>query len=74
MDSGKLHIAAGGTGIIETDPRDKIILSLCEKLYICSRMLTCAAEKLSWDNTAVQELVQQLKDKVREEAHASLQS
>ena len=41
-----------------------IILSLAERLYICSRLLTAAAEKLGWDNIQVQELIQQLKEQV----------
>ena len=48
------------------DPRDAIILSLAERLYICSRLLTAAAEKLSWGNTRVQELIQRLKETVDE--------
>lgn len=44
------------------DPRDALILSLCDKLYICSRLLTRAAERLGWDTPQVEELVQQLRD------------
>lgn len=52
------------------DPRDALILSLCEKLYICSRLLTRASERLGWDTVEVKGLVAEL----RESIHASLQS
>lgn len=39
-----------------------LVLALSERLYICSRLLTRAAERLGWDSAAVQELVQQLRD------------
>lgn len=50
------------------DPKDALILSLCEKLYICSRLLTRAAERLSWDTIEVQSLVVQLKNNIEEES------
>lgn len=44
-----------------SDKRDEVILMLCDRLYICSRLLTRAAERLSWDRTEVQELVVELR-------------
>lgn len=44
-----------------TNPKDALILSLCEKLYICSRLLTRAAERLDWDSEEVQRLVFELR-------------
>lgn len=44
----------------------KIILALADKLYVCSRLLTCAAERLSWDAERVQVLVKQLTESVTE--------
>lgn len=46
------------------DPKDELILSLCEKLYICSRLLTRAAERLGWDREEVQDLMSQLRASV----------
>ena len=31
---------------LASDPRDAIILALAERVYVCSRLLTCAAERL----------------------------
>lgn len=45
-----------------SDVRDILILALAERLYICSSLLTRAAERLKWDSVEVKELVQQLKD------------
>lgn len=44
--------------------RDALILSLAERLYICSRLLSCAAERLVWDDERVQELVERLEESV----------
>jgi len=46
----------------EMDERDTLILALSERLYICPRLLTRAAERLSWNNAMIQELIQQLRD------------
>lgn len=54
------------------DPRDAVILMLSERLYICSRLLTCAAERLSWDSAEVQDLVRQLRDTMKGDGHASV--
>jgi hypothetical protein len=43
-----------------TGDRD-LILSLAERLYICSRLLTCAAERLGLDAEEVLALVEQLR-------------
>lgn len=43
------------------DKKDETILMLADRLFICSRLLTCAAERLSWDSEAVQELILQLR-------------
>ena len=45
-----------------TDPRDDLIRCLAERLYICSCLLTCAAERLGWDSEAVQRLVGKLEE------------
>lgn len=45
--------------------KDHTILMLADKLYICSRLLTCAAERRGWDDGAVQELVKQLRESTR---------
>ena len=42
--------------------KDQLILQLAERLYICSRLLTCSAERLGWDSEQVQALVQQLRE------------
>ena len=48
-----------------TDDRDKkLIQSLSERLYICSRLLTAAAERLGWDDETVQALMQQLQESI----------
>ena len=41
---------------------NKLILALADKLYICSHLLTAAAERLSWDNKKVQCLFVQLEN------------
>lgn len=47
--------------------KDETILMLAERLYICSRLLTCAAERLSWDSERVQELITELKSVVKKD-------
>lgn len=55
--------------------KDALILVLAERVYICSRLLTCAAERLGWDQDAVCELVGQLIEVTRAEvADASVQA
>lgn len=49
------------------DAKDRTILMLAERLYICSRLLTRAAERLGWDEPAVQELVGELQAATRRE-------
>lgn len=49
------------------DVRDELILVLAERVYICSRLLTCAAERLKWDEPTVQDLVQQLRNTITSE-------
>lgn len=56
------------------DKRDAMILALCEHLHICSRLLTCAAERLGWDRDEVQELVRQLRVSIEGCADASSKS
>lgn len=51
----------------ERTAKDATILMLAERLYICSRLLTCAAERLGWDDAAVRDLVRQLEDQVKSE-------
>lgn len=60
--------------IADSDPRDQLILSLAEKLYICSRLLTTAAERLSWDMNRVQDLVRRLEEAICKEIleHANI--
>lgn len=41
-------------------------MSLAEKLYVCSRLLTCAAMRLSWDDDEVRHLVAMIRDDVME--------
>lgn len=55
-----------------TDPKDTMILSLCEKLYICSRTLTCVAEKLGWDHLKVQYLMNELEKEIERSKDASV--
>ena len=55
------------------DPRDTIILSLADKLHICSRLLTAAAERLEWDSEVVQELMSRLDESVEGSQHASIE-
>lgn len=52
---------------LEIDPRNALIMSLADKLYICSRLLTAASEKLGWDNAVVQDLIHKLKQSVEED-------
>ena len=47
------------------DQRDELILLLARRIYICSRLLTAAAERLGWDSAAVQELMEQLRESTR---------
>ena len=47
------------------DQRDELILLLAGRIYICSWLLTAAAERLGWDTTAVQELMGQLRESTR---------
>ncbi len=51
----------------------RLILSLADRLYICSRLLTAAAERLSWDSDGVRELVALLQKSVRRDVDASIQ-
>lgn len=48
------------------DPHNKLILALSERLYICSRLLTRAAERLDWDDERVRELIRSLDASVKE--------
>ena len=48
------------------DPRDALVLALAERLYICSRLLTCAAERLGWDSATVAELLGRIDNQVQE--------
>lgn len=57
----------------DRDGKDECILMLAERLYICSRLLTRAAERLGWDSAEVRELVEQLRDTTRRDVHASVQ-
>lgn len=50
------------------DNRDRLILNLAERLYICSRLLTAAAMRLSWDDAEVCELVAQLRTQLAKSA------
>lgn len=45
--------------------KDQLILALAERLYICSRLLTAAAERSEWDSPEVRDLVDQLRQSVR---------
>lgn len=56
-----------------SEPSDKLILALAERLLICSKLLTRAAERLGWDRAEVQELVQQLRDTLRGEIYAVIE-
>lgn len=50
---------------------DELIKSLADRLYICSRLLTCAAERLGWESERIQELIaewQNLVDESSQEA------
>lgn len=47
--------------------KDATILMLAERLYICSRLLTCAAERLRWDDATVRDLMQRLNEQVKTE-------
>lgn len=51
--------------LTDGEAKDATILMLAERLYICSRLLTRAAERLGWDDEAVQQLVEELRDSVR---------
>ncbi len=42
--------------------KDATILMLAERIFICSRLLTAAAERLHWDSDVVQGLMQELRD------------
>lgn len=52
------------------DERDELILSLSEKLRICSRLLTAAAERAGWDSTVVQELMEELRASIKADDRA----
>lgn len=52
---------------MDNDLRDALILTLSEKLYICSCLLSRAAERLKWDNDRVQELVERLNASIKED-------
>jgi len=57
------------------DIRDILILSLSEKLFICSRLLTAAANRLSWDSDEVQNLVDKLRQSIiLETYHAGIEA
>lgn len=51
---------------IPSDGKDALILQLSERLWICSRLLTCAAERLGWDDEQVKELVAKLRSEINE--------
>ncbi len=42
----------------------RLILSLADRLYICSRLLTAAAERLEWDSVTVQRLMTALNESI----------
>lgn len=50
-----------------TNQCDALILGLADKLYICSRLLTAAAERLGWESSTVQELMKQLRETIEAE-------
>lgn len=55
------------------DPKDQLIYWLAQRLYICSRLLTRAAERLGWDSTEVQQLVKELTETTERLTNASIQ-
>ncbi len=52
--------------------KDRLILSLADHLYICSRLLTRAAERLGWDSDEVRQLVAELNELVKRDVDASV--
>lgn len=41
-----------------------LILSMANRIYICSRLLSAAAERMKWDSDVVQELIEELRESV----------
>ena len=52
--------------------KDTTILMLAERLYICSRLLTCAAERLGWNSVVVQGYMKQLEIATRGDVDACI--
>jgi hypothetical protein len=44
----------------------QLVLALAERLFICSQLLGCAAERLAWDSEKVQELIEKLERQVHD--------
>lgn len=61
-DQGHEHgdLVFGGAAAMTLADRDRLILQLAERLWICSRLLTRAAERLGWETAEVQELVERM--------------
>ena len=45
----------------------EVILMLADRLWVCSKLLTAAAERLGWDAVEVRELVGELRRQLRAE-------
>ena len=56
------------------DPRDVVIASLADRLYICSRLLTAAAERLKWDNQVVRDLMSRLNKSIEDAENANIEA
>lgn len=56
------------------DDKDKLIWLLAQRIYICSALLGAAAERLRWNSTKVQELLQQLEQTTQEQINACIKS
>lgn len=53
--------------------KDELILVLCERLYICSRLLTRAAERLGWDRVEIQGLMWELRKSIGRADNATIE-
>ena len=53
------------------ESNEGLILSLAEKLYICSRLLTAAAQRQKWDTAEVQTLMEELRASIKENCRSN---
>lgn len=66
LRNGTPALGAPGSIARELAEAQDMLKGMANKLYICSRLLTAAAERCGWDSREVQELVEALRASITE--------